>query len=129
MTHEPRLLELTLLPGRLAVCRLDAGSPLPAPPPDGFWSLTRTAEEVSIVLPESLALPEWRTEAGWRAFQVAGPLAFGLTGIVASLTRPLADAGVPVFVLSTFDTDYLLVKTADLERAQGALEGAGHRLR
>ncbi len=121
-------LTLTLLPGRLAVCRLDAGSPLPQPV-TGFWSVTRTAEEISVVLPEEEALPEWKVEPGWRGFQVAGPLAFGLTGVVSSLTQPLAEAGVPVFVISTFDTDYLLVKEANLGRAREALAGAGHEVR
>ena len=82
-----------------------------------------------MVLPEQDALPEWKIEPGWRGFQVAGPLDFGLTGVVASLTRPLADAGVPVFVISTFDTDYLLVKEANLDRAREALAGAGHEVR
>lgn len=125
-----RTLSLMLLPGRFAVCRLDPAANLPSPAGrDGFWSVTRTAEEISVVLPESAAQPEWRIEAGWRAFQVAGPLAFGLTGVVASLTQPLAEAGVPVFVLSTFDTDYLLVKEQNLEHAQETLAGAGHALR
>ena len=123
-----RNLSLTLLPDRLAVCRLDPGAPLPPPVPGNLWSVTRTAEEISVVLPEEDAAPEWRIEPGWRAFQVAGPLDFGLTGVVSSLTRPLADAGIPVFVISTFDTDYLLVKEANLERARETLAGAGHRL-
>ena len=125
-----RTLSLTLLPDRLAVCRLDPGSALPEAPEGrcNLWSVTRTAEEISVVLPEEEARPGWRVEPGWRVFQVAGPLEFGLTGVVASLTRPLADAGVPVFVLSTFDTDYLLVKEPDLDRAREALAGAGHQL-
>ena len=122
-------LSLTVLPERLAVCRLDPDSSLPSPTGTGFWSVTRTADEISVVLLETATRAEWKVEAGWRAFQVAGPLAFELTGVVASLTQPLAEAGVPVFVLSTFDTDYLLVKERDLERARGALAGAGHSLR
>jgi uncharacterized protein len=128
-----RTLSLTLLPDRLAVCRLDPGAPLPQPAPGGppcnLWSVTRTAEEVSVVLPEEDALPEWTVEPGWRGFQVAGPLAFGLTGVVSSLTLPLAEAGVPVFVISTFDTDYLLVKEENLDRAREVLAGAGHEVR
>ena len=124
-----RTLSLTLLPERLAVCRLEPGAPLPSPGRDcHLWSVTRTAEEVSVVLPEEDAAPGWKVEPGWRAFQVAGPLDFGLTGVVASLTQPLADAGIPVFVISTFDTDYLLVKEANLERARETLAGAGHLL-
>lgn len=123
-----RTLSLTLLPDRLAVCRLEPGAPLPQPVPGNLWSVTRTADEVSVVLAEEAAGPGWRVEPGWRVFQVAGPLDFGLTGVVASLTQPLADAGIPVFVISTFDTDYLLVKEANLERAREALARAGHRL-
>lgn len=127
-----RTLSLTLLPERLAVCRLNPGASLPQSAPGeacNLWSVTRTAEEVSVVLPEEEALPEWKIEPGWRGFKVAGPLAFGLTGVVSSLTQPLAEAGVPVFVISTFDTDYLLVKEGDLDRAREVLTGAGHEVR
>jgi len=125
-----RTLSLTLLPDRLAVCRLDPGAALPEAPAAGsLWSVTRTAEEVSVVLPEQEVRPGWKVEPGWRVFQVAGPLDFGLTGVVASLTQPLADAGIPVFVLSTFDTDYLLIKEDTLERTRTALAGAGHEVR
>jgi hypothetical protein len=127
-----RTLSLTLLPERLAVCRLDpldTGAPLPQPTPGNLWSVTRTADEVSVVLPEEEALPEWKIEPGWRGFKVAGPLAFGLTGVVSSLTQPLAQAGVPVFVISTFDTDYLLVKEENLDRAREVLAVAGHEVR
>lgn len=123
-----RPLALSLLPDRLAVCRLDPGSPLPPATPEGFWSLTRTADEISVVLPESQAEPGWKIEAPWRALRVAGPLDFSLTGILASLAGPLAEAGIPVFVLSTFDTDWLLVKEDRLERAAAVLVQAGHRI-
>lgn len=121
-----KTLSLALLPDLLAVCRLDPDSPLPAATPAGFWSVTRTEDEISVVLPEDQAQPGWKVEAGWRVFQVAGPLDFSLTGVLASLAQPLAEAGIPVFVLSTFDTDYLLVKEALLERAKQALFQAGH---
>jgi hypothetical protein len=69
-----------------------------------------------------------RSEPGWRALQVAGPLDFALTGVLSSLLAPLAAAGVAVFALSTFDTDYVLVKEATLADAVAALERAGHRV-
>ena len=83
-----RTLSLTLLPDRLAVCWLDPGSELPVPAGDhrALWSVTRTPEEISVVLPEEEVRPGWKVEPGWRVFRVAGPLAFGLTGVVASLT-------------------------------------------
>ena len=78
---------------------------------------------------ESSAVPtEVPAEPGWRALVDAGPLDFGLVGIVAGLTRALADAGVSVFVVSTYDTDYLLVRGATLERAVAALQSAGYRV-
>lgn len=121
-----KTLSLALLPDLLAVCRLDPDSPLPAATSAGFWSVTRTADEISVILPEDQVQPGWKVEPGWRAFHVAGPLDFGLTGVLASLAQPLADAGIPVFVLSTFDTDYLLVKEVRLERATQTLFKAGH---
>lgn len=121
-----KTLSLALLPDLLAVCRLAPDSPLPAATPAGFWSVTRTADEISVILPEDQVQPGWKVEPGWRAFHVAGPLDFGLTGVLASLAQPLADAGIPVFVLSTFDTDYLLVKEVRLERATQTLFKAGH---
>jgi hypothetical protein len=120
-------LTLTVLPERLAVCRLPAGATAARPPArTGFWSLTQTARETSLVVAEALVDPSWRAERGWRALEVDGPLDFALTGILAGIAAPLAAARVPIFAVSTFDTDYVLVRHDDLERAVSALEGAGH---
>lgn len=70
-----------------------------------------------------------RKQGGWRCLEVGGPLPFELTGVLASLASPLAAAGVPIFAVSTFDTDYLLVPGEKLEAALAALGAAGHRLR
>jgi len=110
---------------RFAVCRLDANTPVPMEllkPAHEFLSITRTADELSIVCPESLAPAGAKIERGWRALRVQGPLDFSLTGIIASLTAPLAAAKISVFAVATFDTDYILVREADLERAIAALE-------
>jgi hypothetical protein len=122
----PAGLHLDILPHHLAVCRLPADHPVPGwidrlP----FWSLTRTADEISLVLPEEAASPQWRQETGWRALKVRGPLEFGLIGVLAQLTVALAAGGVSVFVLSTFDTDYVLVRESDLGSATRALTAAG----
>lgn len=123
-------LSLSVMPGRLAVCRLPPGSVMPGPPAgSGFWSATRTADEISLVLPEEERRPEWQAETGWRALRVDGTLDFALTGILASLATPLAAAGVSLFAISTFDTDYLLVRERDLDRATEALAAAGHTVR
>lgn len=120
-------LSLLVLPERLAVCRLAPDESLPMPTPSTcFWSVTRTQEEVSVVLPEEAAPPDCRVEKGWRCFKVIGPLDFGLTGILASLATSLAEADIPIFAISTYDTDYILVKEENLERAAQTLQDRGH---
>ena len=120
---------LSVLPDRLAICRLPADAPVPAPSSvGGLWSVTRTQDELSLVLPEPEASAEGRIEPGWRALKVAGPLDFSLTGILAALATPLAAAGISLFAISTYDTDYVLVREADLERAKTVLRAAGHRM-
>ena len=88
--------------------------------------MTRTEDELSLVVPEEKVPEVWKAERGWRCLKVEGPLDFGLTGILASLANPLADAGISIFALSTYDTDLILVPERELEQARGALEGAGH---
>ena len=120
-------LRLRVLPDRLAICRLAADAPVPARMMEtGFVSLTRTADELSIVCREDLIPHGARAHAGWRALEVVGPLDLSLTGIAARLTRPLADAQIPVFIVSTFDTDYLLVQGDDLATSAAALRSDGH---
>jgi hypothetical protein len=119
--------ELVLLPEALAVCRLDPDAPIPAWALEGaLVSVTRTPQELSIVCSEA-QLPAGgsgiRVERGFRAFQVVGPLDFALTGLLSALLAPLARAAIPVFVLSTFDTDLILVRVEHTERAAEALAG------
>lgn len=109
------------LPGTYSVCRLGPD----APAPSRFFSVTRTAEELSVVCHKEDIPAGARADHGWRCFRVAGTLDFSLTGVLASLAAPLAEAGVSLFALSTFDTDYILVK--DLPSARAALERLGHR--
>ncbi len=122
-------LRLTLLPDLFAVCRLDHDTPIPTWALTGsFSSITRTPDEVSIVCVERDVPPGIQHEPGWRCLKVEGPLDFALVGIMASLTTALAQAGISLFAVSTYDTDYLLVKATDLERATVALTAAGHRV-
>jgi hypothetical protein len=122
-------LVLDVVPGRLAIARLGSDAPLPAwaagPPPT---SITRTGAELSIVCAEALVPADVRHVGGYRALAVRGPLDFALTGIVSGLTAALAGAGVPVFVISTFDTDLVLVPDARLDDAVAALRGVGHEV-
>lgn len=122
-------MELRVLPERLCVCRLPADAPWPSPPADRtFYSVTRTEAEVSVVCTEDAAPAGAEVENDWRALEVAGPLDFTMVGAMASLTAPLADVDVSVFVVSTYDTDYVLVHAAALERAVAALRDAGHHV-
>ena len=88
----------------------------------GFVFLAKTDEELSLVC-ESAHVPEGAlaVEPGWRAFRVEGVLDFGLVGIIAEFTGVLAEAGVSVFVVSTYNTDYALVKSRDFDRAMELL--------
>jgi hypothetical protein len=123
------MLTLSVLPERLGICRLSPDDDLPAwITESSFLSITRTSEELSIVCVEQV-IPEGTTsEKGWRCLKVHGPLDFSLTGILSSLLYPLAKANISVFALSTYDTDYLLVKETDLERAKAILVEEGHKV-
>lgn len=123
-------LQLILLPINLAVCRLDPDSPIPAwAPSELFFSATRTGDELSVVCPAGSVPQDVLAVRDWRAFMIEGPLDFSLTGVLASLLVPLGSAGIPVFTLSTYDTDYVLVREPFVGRAIPVLEKAGHRVR
>ena len=123
-------MQLSVLGERLAVCRLPAGSPLPD------WALrdgelsaaVRTPEELSVVCAEGLVPDGVATEPGWRALAVAGPMDLDMVGVLSALTAPLAEAGIALFAISTYDTDYLLVQETALDRAVAALRAAGHEV-
>ena len=114
----------------LAVCRLAAGTQPPVWASTGsFFSITVTDEEVSVVCPTDLVPPDLATERSWRCLTVDGPLDFSLVGVLAAISSCLARADVSLFVISTFDTDHILVAESDLERAVSALREAGHAVR
>ena len=121
--------KLRLLPDTYAVCRLEKNTPAPDWGARGlFSSITRTEEELSVVCAEAQVPGGVRREGAWRVLKVEGPLDFSLTGVLASLTVPLAREGISVFALSTYDTDYLLVKKEQLEKAVQALRGEGYAI-
>jgi uncharacterized protein len=120
-------LHLTLLPDTFAICRLDVIAAIPAWATTGsFFSITRTSDELSIVCLQSAVPDGIRCERDWRCFKLAGPIPCTTVGVLASLVQPLAEVRISVFAVSTFDTDYLLVKAADLPRAIDALHQRGH---
>ncbi|HSB35962.1 MAG TPA: ACT domain-containing protein [Thermoanaerobaculia bacterium] len=120
---------LTLLPGRFAICRLHPEAALPAWAEGGvFCSMTRTNDELSVVCEEA-AVPEGITaNRGWRMLKLLGPVPFEETGILAALASPLASAELSIFAISTYETDYVLVKEDAVEAALRALRGAGHKV-
>jgi len=123
------MLTLSVLPERLGICRLAPDEAFPRwVTASSFFSVTRTLDELSVVCAEPV-IPEGITsEKGWRCLKVHGPLDFSLTGILSSLLHPLAKANISVFALSTYDTDYVLVKELDLERAKAVLLEEGNQV-
>ena len=114
---------------RLAVCRLSPDQKIPSWATGAeFFSLTRTPDELSLVCPESFVPAGTVSERGWRALGIVGPLDFSLVGVLATKTEPLAGAGVSIFAISTYDTDYVLVREDALERAILTLRRAGHEV-
>lgn len=118
--------------GPLAICRLPPDAAVPdwaSDPGAPLTAVIRSTAELSLVTPEAVVPDGVTAQRGWIGLAVEGPLDFTLTGVLAALAVPLADAGVPIFVLSTFDTDWILVRRHDLDAATRALVQAGHSVR
>jgi hypothetical protein len=129
MTNTSRHFELNLLPERFAISRLAANAPLPEWATRGaFCSVTGTSDELSIVAEESFVPSGVISKNGWRVLKVQGPFVLSEVGVLTSLAAPLATAGVSLFVVSTFETDYLLVTQEQLASAITALDRAGHSI-
>lgn len=139
----PHTLKYIVLPERLAVCRATGDPQLSdpelsdnavqgiAPVGSKFSCLVRTPDEYSFVCEESLLGPDREgllVEGGWLALKLEGPFPFAMAGVLASFIQPLAEAGIPVFAISTFDTDYVLIKNENLKQALTALAAAGHEM-
>ena len=123
-------LNMSSLPELFTICKLNSKHKIPdwATKSD-FWAITRTPDELSVVCPQENAPAELVQESNWRCLKIHGPLDFALTGVLASLTAPLAEAGTSVFAISTYETDYLLVKADKLRQAIQILRQRGHQIR
>jgi uncharacterized protein len=121
---------LQILPIRIAVSQLECLTSVPPFNELGeFWSITRTDEEISLVCDEKFVQPEWKSEVGWKMIKIVGPLEFSLIGVLESILQPLSDAKISIFTLSTFDTDYILVKEEKIEWAKAVLVAAGFKFK
>jgi hypothetical protein len=118
----------TLIEGRYAIVRLPADDAVPLWAHGPFVSITRTSDELSVVCAEG-NVPDVTADRGWRCLKLAGPFPLDQTGVAAAFTRVLADAGIALFVVSTYDTDYVLIRDAALEHASAALRASGYTVR
>jgi uncharacterized protein len=124
-----RVPDLTVLGERLSICRLNAGEEIPAWATGGpFFSVTRTRDELSVVCPEDVVPESISREWGWCALRLEGPFDLSMVGVLASVASPLAEAGASIFAVSTFDTDYVLVREEQLDLAVDTLRASGHRV-
>ena len=122
-------LKFRRLPGSYAILRLAADAPVPAWATDGeFISITRTADELSIVCPAANLPPNVLSAHHWTCLKLEGPFPFSDTGILLSFIEPLSANGIPIFAISTYDTDYILIQQEFAVTALDALQAAGHRL-
>ncbi len=124
-----KALKFTVLPETFAIHRLKAGASLPKQALSGsFFSITRTAEELSIVCVDTVLLESEKNQPGYACLMVNGPLKLDQTGILAGISATLANAAIPIFAISTYNTDYILIPQEKLANARQALEAAGHKI-
>lgn len=120
---------LQLLGYRLAICKLGRETEFPRRVhQSGFLAVVQTPDELSIVCEERFAPEAGESERGWRAFMVEGPLDFSLTGVLSGVATPLADSGISIFAISSYDTDYILVREQSVPAARAALQDAGYQV-
>jgi uncharacterized protein len=126
----PHKLKYRILDERLAICQLASDATIPSWAQEGgFFCVTRTTAELSVVCEEHLVPEGARVERGWLALKLEGPFPFSMTGVLASFLDPLAKASIPIFAISSFDTDYVLIKSETVQQARAALVAAGHEKR
>ena len=119
-------IKLETIEGEYSICRLSPDAPIPEWAEAGFCSITRSENELSIVV-KAGGIPEpLERENGWKMFRVAGSLDFSMVGVIAGISRVLADSVISIFVISTFETDYILVKSDQFDSAVTTLKTAGY---
>lgn len=119
------MIRMKLLNGIYGVARLDSGMEIPDWAKGEFTSITSTPDELSVTCSEEYIPEKVRCESGWRVLKVIGPLDFSLVGILSRISGIMAKEGISIFAISTFDTDYILVKDEKIEAAVNALKAEG----
>jgi hypothetical protein len=128
MRGQMKALKFTVLQPSFTIHRLEPGTSIPkAVFTSLFYSISQTDEELSIVAPETVRIESGKSEAGWNVLKIAGPLDFSMTGVLANIAATLAAQEISIFAISTFDTDYILVKSENLKKTKTALIAAGHK--
>jgi hypothetical protein len=124
-----RNLKLSQLQGEYAICKLNPGSDPPEWAFDGeFYSVSRTADELSIICLYEQIPEQIPSQPGWRALKIEGPFDFDEIGVLASMTAPLTEAGISLLTISTFDTDYIFIQSENYQQAIQFLSAAGHEI-
>ncbi len=120
-------MKLTVLADSYAICRLDHDSEIPrwVHASHGFASITYTQDEMSVVSDQQFVPPDVQQDRDWRILKIIGPLDFTMVGVISSIAGLLADAGISLFNVSTYETDFIMVKQEVLEHALTVLRGAG----
>lgn len=126
---EKRQLKLSLLKDVYGICKLPGDSPIPDWTQKGSWySITQTEKELTIVCPQGVIPARVEYDGNWRGFRIDGSFDFSQIGVISSIAGPLAKAHISIYVISTYDTDYFLVKEANVEQAVTVLTDEGHSI-
>lgn len=124
-----RALTMELMKGLYGVCRLNRDEVLPGWAfQSSFYSITKTSDELSIICSQDNIPKDIRCEKDWRILRIEGPLDFSLIGILSSISTILAQKGISIFAVSTYDTDYILVKDKHIDIAIDALSAEKHEV-
>jgi uncharacterized protein len=124
-----KTLTLRLLKEKYGVCRLDKNESFPSwASASNFYSITKTMDELSVVCAQNSIPNDVKCEKDWRILKIEGPLDFSLIGILSKISSILAQKGISIFAISTYDTDYILIKDKDIDNAIEALTNENYEV-
>jgi hypothetical protein len=127
MSH--RQLKLSLLKNKYAICSLPKDAPIPEwALAQSLASINRTDKELTIVCKQDIIPSQYQSDLNWRCFKIDGSFDLNQIGVISSISSPLADAGISIYVISTYDTDYFLIKDDNLEKTISTLSASGHSI-